>query len=295
MSVYQQSNSEPQSQETSKELENPYTSKSCSYNGEDTSLLVAGKEENPTDSHPSCSSSAAGGSRDSVGMEPSFNNQGDNAYTPNTRMIRLRGFKEPDFNAESSSTYLHNVTTDHLQTKHSDVKSCHGESSQNTPTQNKADSFSKDTEDHLQTKYSEVKSCHGESSKNTPIQNNADSVSKVTEDHLQTKYSEVKSCHGENSQNTPQPFLATQLPGNLPLVVVLRSIARYGKISNQSGDLQVWDPEFKIPDDIHEILLRRYYHTPEIGIRIIRHSGGALECHQSPNFSLRPSFSWMTI
>ena len=211
----QQSNSEPQLQETSTELENPYTSKSYSQNGKDTSLLTVDKQESPTDSHPSGVSSAAGGSRDSVGMEPSFSNQGDSAYTPNTHMIRLRGFQEPDINAESSSNYLHNVTTDYLQ----------------------------------------------------------------------TKYSELKSCHGEGSQNTPQPVLATQLPGNPPPVVVLRSIARYGRISNQLGDLQVWDPEFKIPDDIQDKLLTKHCHTPETGVRIIRYSDGTLECHDYQDFT----------
>ena len=152
----QQSNSEPQLQETSTELENPFTSKSYSQNDKDPSLLTADKEENPPDLHPSGVSSAAGGSRDLAGME------------------------EPDINADSSSNYLHNIT----------------------------------------------------------------------EDHLQTKYSELKSCHGESTQSTPQPVLATQLPGNPSPVVVLRSIARNGKISNQLGNLQVWDPEFKIPEDI---------------------------------------------
>ena len=152
----QQSNSEPQLQETSTELENPFTSKSYSQNDKDPSLLTADKEENPPDLHPSGVSSAAGGSRDLAEME------------------------EPDINADSSSNYLHNITADHLQ----------------------------------------------------------------------TKYSELKSGHGESTQSTPQPVLATQLPGNPSPVVVLRSIACYGKISNQFGDLQVWDPEFKIPEDI---------------------------------------------
>ena len=210
----QQLNSEPQLQETSTELENPYTSKSYSYNGKDTSLLTADKEENPTDSHPSGVSSAAGGSRDSAGMEPSLSNQGDSAYTPDTHMIRPRGSQEPDINAGLSSNYLHNITTDHLP----------------------------------------------------------------------TEYLELKSCQEESSQNTPQPVLATQLPGNPPPVVVLRSIARYGKISNKLGDLQVWDPEFKIPDDIQDKLLTKHCDTPETGVRIIRYSDGTLECHNYQNF-----------
>ena len=57
----QQWNSEPQSQETSTELENPYISEGYSLNGKDTSLLTADKEENPTDSHPSGVSNATGG------------------------------------------------------------------------------------------------------------------------------------------------------------------------------------------------------------------------------------------
>ena len=210
----QQLNSEPQLQETSTELENPYTSKSYSYNGKDTSLLTADKEENPTDSHPSGVSSAAGGSRDSAGMESSLSNQGDSAYTPDTHMIRPRGSQEPDINAGLSSNYLHNITTDHLP----------------------------------------------------------------------TEYLELKSCQEESSQNTPQPVLATQLPGNPPPVVVLRSIARYGKISNKLGDLQVWDPEFKIPDDIQDKLLTKHCDTPETGVRIIRYSDGTLECHNYQNF-----------
>ena len=210
----QQLNSEPQLQETSTELENPYTSKSYSYNGKDTSLLTADKEENPTDSHPSGVSSAAGGSRDSAGMEPSLSNQGDSAYTPDTHMIRPRGSQEPDINAGLSSNYLHNITTDHLP----------------------------------------------------------------------TEYLELKSCQEESSQNTPQPVLATQLPGNPPPVIVLRSVARYGRISYQSGDLQVWDPEFKIPDDIQDKLLTKHCDTPETGVRIIRYSDGRLECHNYQNF-----------
>ena len=210
----QQLNSEPQLQETSTELENPYTSKSYSYNGKDTSLLTADKEENPTDSHPSGVSFAAGGSRDSVRTEPSLSNQGDSAYTPNTHMIRPRGSQEPDINADLPSNYLHNITTDHLQ----------------------------------------------------------------------TEYLELKSCHDESSQNTPQPVLATQLPGNPPPVIVLRGIARYGRISKQLGELQVWDPEFKIPGDIQDKLLTKHCDTPETGVRIIRYSDGTLECHNYQNF-----------
>ena len=207
----QQSNSQPQLQDTSTELENPYTSKSCSHNGNDTSLLSADNEENPTDSHPSGVSSAAGGSRDSAGMEPSCSNQGDSTYTPNTHVIRPRSSEELDIDADSSSN--------------------------------------------------------------------------VTEDQLQTQYLEVKSCHGESSQNTPQPVLATQLPGNPPPVVVLRSIARYGKISYQLGDLQVFDPEFIIPEDIQERLIRKHRHTHDIGVRIIRNSDGTLECHDYQDFT----------
>ena len=211
----QQLNSEPQLQETSTELENPYTSKSYSYNGKDTSLLTADKEENPTDSHPSGVSFAAGGSRDSVRTEPSLSNQGDSAYTPNTHMIRPRGSQEPDINADLSSNHLHNITTDHLQ----------------------------------------------------------------------TEYLELKSCNRESSQNTPQPVLATQLPVDPSPVVVLRSIARYGKVSYQLGDLQVWDPEFKIPDDIQDKLLTKHCHTPETGVRIVMYSDGTLECHNYQNLT----------
>ena len=65
---------------------------------------------------------------------------------------------------------------------------------------------------------------------------------------------------------------------------MLRSIARYGKISNKLGDLQVWDPEFKIPDDIQNELYTKHCHTPATGLRIVRHSDGTLESHDYQNF-----------
>ena len=55
-------------------------------------------------------------------------------------------------------------------------------------------------------------------------------------------------------------------------------------MSNQSGDIQVWDPEFKIPDDIWERLLTKHCHTPEIGVKIIRYNDGTPECRNYQDF-----------
>ena len=106
---------------------------------------------------------------------------------------------------------------------------------------------------------------------------------KSTPDHTHNKSSELHCCHGKIAPNTQQPVLATQLSVNPPPVVLLRGIARYGKISDKLGDLQVWDPEYKIPGDIQEKLLQMYRNSPVTGVRIIRYSDGRTECRLHRN------------
>lgn len=106
---------------------------------------------------------------------------------------------------------------------------------------------------------------------------------KSTPDHAHNKSSEPQCCHGKIAPNTQQLVLATQLSVNPPPVVLLRGIARYGKISDKLGDLQVWDPEYKIPGDIQEKLLQMYRNSPVTGVRIIRYSDGRTECHHTRN------------
>lgn len=115
------------------------------------------------------------------------------------------------------------------------------------------------------------------------LQLSAGTFVKSTLDHTQSKSSELNRCHGKIAPNTPQPVLATQISVNPPPVVLLRGVARYGKISDKLGDLQVWDPEYKIPGDKQEKLLQMCRNSPATGVRIIRYSDGTTEYHHTRN------------
>ena len=96
--------------------------------------------------------------------------------------------------------------------------------------------------------------------------------------------SERKSIHEKVTQNPPQLVWASQFSVKSPSVVLLRGFARYGKIPDryQIGDLQIWDPEFKVPDDIQKRLLKKLRNTPLIGVIVIKHSDGEIECFTDP-------------
>ena len=97
--------------------------------------------------------------------------------------------------------------------------------------------------------------------------------------------SERKRIHEKVAQNPPQLVWALQFSVKSPSVVLLRGFARYGKIPDryQIGDLQIWDPEFKIPAHIQEKLLENLRNTPLIGVLVIKHSDGTIECFIDPN------------
>ncbi|CAH3119328.1 unnamed protein product [Pocillopora meandrina] len=99
-------------------------------------------------------------------------------------------------------------------------------------------------------------------------------------DYSQRNFPEEKSIHFENTQ---QLVWATQFSVKSPPTVLLRGFARYGKVPDQIGDLQIWDPEFKVPDDIQERLLKKLRNTPLIGMIVIKRSDGEIECYTDPN------------
>ena len=101
-------------------------------------------------------------------------------------------------------------------------------------------------------------------------------------DYSQRNFSEVKSVH---AQNTQQLVRASQFSVESPPVVLLRGFARYGKVPDryQMGDLQIWNPEFKVPADIQEELLHKHRKTPLIGLLIIKHSDGTIKYSPVPN------------
>ncbi|KAJ7369500.1 hypothetical protein OS493_038522 [Desmophyllum pertusum] len=61
-------------------------------------------------------------------------------------------------------------------------------------------------------------------------------------------------------------------------IVMLKSMLRYGKISCQLEDLQIWDPQFIVPDYIRTYLYEKYRGTPVAGVRIVLGVSGKLDC-----------------
>ena len=87
-----------------------------------------------------------------------------------------------------------------------------------------------------------------------------------------------QSGQGWNAQNTQQPTpqaAGTNQQMDTPATtengepVLLRTILRYGKVSLELEDLQMWDPTFTVPEYISHSLLQKYQFTPEAGIRIV--------------------------
>lgn len=76
--------------------------------------------------------------------------------------------------------------------------------------------------------------------------------------------------------NTYPAILATGKP------VWLRSILRYGRISFELRNLQLWYPEFIVPDFINTELIQLHQYTPEIGVRIVQGIHGQLQWSVDP-------------
>ena len=90
-----------------------------------------------------------------------------------------------------------------------------------------------------------------------------------------------------NVQNTQQPtsqVAATNQQIQPPVTgkngepVLLRTLLRYGKVSLELEDLQIWDPTFTVPEYISDSLLQDYKHIEEAGIRIVLGKNGEPEC-----------------
>ena len=106
---------------------------------------------------------------------------------------------------------------------------------------------------------------------------------KVSENYSQRNSSERKSIDEMSAQNSQQLVLGTQFSERPPPVVVLRSFVRHGEISYRQEDLQIWDPEFQVPDDIQGRLLYKFRNKPLVGIRVIKLSDGSTECYVDQN------------
>ena len=87
-----------------------------------------------------------------------------------------------------------------------------------------------------------------------------------------------QSGHGWNAQNTQQPTpqaAATNQQMRTPATsengepVLLRTILRHGKVSLELEDLEVWDPDFTVPEHISKKLFNKFQGVPEAGLRIV--------------------------
>ena len=105
----------------------------------------------------------------------------------------------------------------------------------------------------------------------------------VSGNYPQRNSSERKSIDEMSAQNIQQLVLWTQSSERPPPVVVLRSFVRHGEISYRQEDLQIWDPEFQVPDDIQGRLLYKFRNKPLVGIRVIKLSNGSTGCHVDQN------------
>ena len=116
------------------------------------------------------------------------------------------------------------------------------------------------------------------------VEMEANAALTLREVSLKRYSSERKGIHEKVAQNPPQLVWASQFSVKPPPVVLLRGFARR-KIPDRYhiGDLQIWDPEFKIPAYIEEKLLENLRNTPLIGVLVIKHSDGTIECFTDPN------------
>ena len=105
----------------------------------------------------------------------------------------------------------------------------------------------------------------------------------VSGNYPQRNSSERKSIDEMSAQNIQQLVLWTQSSERPPPVLVLRSFVRHGEISYRQEDLQIWDPEFQVPDDIQGRLLYKFRNKPLVGIRVIKLSNGSTECYVDQN------------
>ena len=103
--------------------------------------------------------------------------------------------------------------------------------------------------------------------------------------------SEWETGNGRNVPIMQQPApqaAATNQPWCPPAInvsgeyVLLRSLLRYGRISDHLEDLQLWDPQFSPPDYIKQSLFQKHGCTPVTGVTIVSEKSGQLKCSVDP-------------
>ena len=112
-------------------------------------------------------------------------------------------------------------------------------------------------------------STHSGQSQSTPLQNPSDWQS-GNEPKTQNKQQPMPQA-AVTARQLRSP--ATSKNGE---PVLLRTILRYGKASCELEDLQMWDPDFTVPECISASLFQEYQRIPEAGVRIVSGNNGTL-------------------
>ena len=99
--------------------------------------------------------------------------------------------------------------------------------------------------------------------------------------------SDWEAGHGCSALNMQQPSPQASATIHPPTStngesVLLRSLLRYGRISHELKDLQMWTPEFIVPKYMEENLLKRYRATPVTGVTILSDKYGSLRSTVNP-------------
>ena len=63
---------------------------------------------------------------------------------------------------------------------------------------------------------------------------------------------------------------------------MLRTSLRYGRISYEPEDLQLWDPTFTVPDHINKNLFQQSHNTPVTGVTIVQGIDGTFRSSVDP-------------
>lgn len=138
---------------------------------------------------------------------------------------------------------------------------------QPSPQTNLSRGFQKKSRDSPCSAAVESFSTYSGQSQGDPVQN----PSVWQSGHTQNKPQPTPQAAAANQQMHPP---ATSKNGE---PVLLRTILRYGKVSWELEDLQMWDPDFTVPEFISESLFQEYQHIPEAGVRIVFGNNGKLK------------------
>ena len=102
-------------------------------------------------------------------------------------------------------------------------------------------------------------------------------------DPPQRNPSKSEPGHGYHLPHVQQPSSHASVKQRQPKYIKLRSLLRYGIISDKIEDLQLWDPEFSAPDELTQDLFRRHQKTPVTGVTIVQCTDGTLRSSVDPN------------